>query len=65
MMIIIRKTTGTRTAAKKASHERIVQATARATRLLIDTVFPFESTNEALAYVGGGRAKGKAVIKLH
>ena len=31
---------------------------------VIDKVFPFESTNEALAYVETGRAKGKVVIKV-
>jgi NADPH:quinone reductase-like Zn-dependent oxidoreductase len=33
-------------------------------RPVIDRVFPFESTNEALAYVEKGRAKGKVVIKV-
>jgi NADPH:quinone reductase-like Zn-dependent oxidoreductase len=33
-------------------------------RPVIDRVFPFESTNEALAYVEAGRAKGKVVIKI-
>jgi len=33
-------------------------------RPVMDRVFPFESTNEALAYVEAGRAKGKVVIKL-
>ena len=33
-------------------------------RPVIDKVFPFESTNEALAYVEAGRAKGKVVIKV-
>lgn len=37
---------------------------AGAIRPVIDKVFPFESTNEALAYVAAGRAKGKVVIKL-
>lgn len=32
-------------------------------RPVIDRVFPFESTNEAMAYVETGRAKGKVVIK--
>jgi alcohol dehydrogenase len=32
---------------------------------VIDRVFPFESTNEALAYVEAGRAKGKVVVKIH
>jgi len=35
-----------------------------AIRPVIDRVFPFESTNEALAYVESGRAKGKVVIKI-
>jgi NADPH:quinone reductase-like Zn-dependent oxidoreductase len=29
-----------------------------------DKVFPFQSTNEALAYVETGRAKGKVVIRV-
>ena len=33
-------------------------------RPVVDRVFPFESTKEALAYVEGGRAKGKVVIKM-
>jgi NADPH:quinone reductase-like Zn-dependent oxidoreductase len=37
---------------------------AGAIRPVVDRVFPFESTNEAMAYVEGGRAKGKVVIKL-
>ena len=35
-----------------------------AIRPVIDRVFPFEATNEALAYVETGRAKGKVVIKI-
>ncbi|MBJ2154940.1 NADP-dependent oxidoreductase [Variovorax sp. IB41] len=35
-----------------------------AIRPVIDRVFPFDSTNEALAYVEGGRAKGKVVVKV-
>jgi len=35
-----------------------------AIRPVIDKVFPFESTNDALAYVESGRAKGKVVIKV-
>ena len=35
-----------------------------AIRPVIDRVFPFDSTNEALAYVEAGRAKGKVVIKI-
>ncbi|MBB5410538.1 alcohol dehydrogenase [Paraburkholderia sp. HC6.4b] len=37
---------------------------ARAIRPVIDRVFPFESTQEALAYVETGRTKGKVVIKI-
>jgi alcohol dehydrogenase len=33
-------------------------------RPVIDKIFPFQSTNEALAYVETGRAKGKVVIKV-
>jgi alcohol dehydrogenase len=35
-----------------------------AIRPVIDRVFPFESTTEALAYVETGRAKGKVVVKV-
>ena len=35
-----------------------------AIRPVVDQVFPFEATNEALAYVENGRAKGKVVIKM-
>jgi NADPH:quinone reductase-like Zn-dependent oxidoreductase len=31
---------------------------------VLDKVFPFESTNEAIAHVETGRAKGKVVIKI-
>ncbi len=31
---------------------------------IIDKVFPFEQTNEALAYVETGRARGKVVVKF-
>lgn len=31
---------------------------------VMDKVFPFEQTNEAMAYVETGRAKGKVVIKI-
>lgn len=37
---------------------------AGAIRPVVDKVFPFESTNEALAYVESGRARGKVVIKV-
>jgi len=35
-----------------------------AIRAVVDRVFPFESTNEAMTYVERGRAKGKVVVKL-
>jgi len=31
---------------------------------VLDKVFPFEQTNEAMAYVETGRAKGKVVVKI-
>lgn len=31
---------------------------------VIDRVFPFEQTNEALSYVESGRSKGKVVVKM-
>ncbi len=33
-------------------------------RPVVERVFPFESTNEAMAYVEKGRAKGKVVVKV-
>jgi NADPH:quinone reductase-like Zn-dependent oxidoreductase len=52
----------------KASGSQLRQITplieSGAIRPVIDRVFPFESTNEALAYVESGRAKGKVVIKV-
>ncbi|HEX7856779.1 MAG TPA: NADP-dependent oxidoreductase [Sphingobium sp.] len=33
-------------------------------RAVVDRTFPFEATNEALAYVETGRAKGKVVVTL-
>ena len=33
-------------------------------RPLVDRVFPFESTKEAMAYVETGRAKGKVVVRV-
>ena len=32
---------------------------------VVDKVFPFEQTNEALSYVETGRAKGKVVVKVN
>ncbi|GKS90868.1 NADP-dependent oxidoreductase [Acidovorax sp. SUPP2539] len=52
----------------KASGSQLRQITplieSGAIRPVIDQVFPFESTNDALAYVESGRAKGKVVIKV-
>jgi NADPH:quinone reductase-like Zn-dependent oxidoreductase len=31
---------------------------------VVDKVYPFDATAEALAYVDSGRAKGKVVIKV-
>jgi NADPH:quinone reductase-like Zn-dependent oxidoreductase len=45
-------------------HEIARLVEAGAIRPVIDRVFPFESTNDALAYVEGGRAKGKVVVKI-
>jgi NADPH:quinone reductase-like Zn-dependent oxidoreductase len=33
-------------------------------RPVVDRVFPFEATNEALAYIETGRSKGKVVVKV-
>ena len=35
-----------------------------AVRPVVDHVFPFASTREAMAYVEGGRARGKVVVSL-
>ena len=52
----------------KASGSQLRQITplieSGALRPVVDKVFPFEATNEALTYVESGRAKGKVVIKL-
>lgn len=37
---------------------------AGAIRPVVDRVFPFDATNEAMAYLETGRAKGKVVVKL-
>jgi NADPH:quinone reductase-like Zn-dependent oxidoreductase len=37
---------------------------AGAIRPVVDRVFPFASTNEAMAYVDKGRAKGKVVVRV-
>ena len=41
---------------------RLIEA--GAIRPVIDRVLPFEATNEALAYVEAGRAKGKVVVRI-
>jgi len=52
----------------KASGSQLRQITplieSGAIRPVLDKVFPFESTNDAMAYVEKGRAKGKVVIKI-
>jgi NADPH:quinone reductase-like Zn-dependent oxidoreductase len=52
----------------KASGDQLRQLAALieagAVRPVVDKVFPFQSTNDALAYVETGRAKGKVVIKV-
>lgn len=52
----------------KASGSQLREITrlieAGAIRPVVDRVFPFEATNEALAYVESGRAKGKVVVKI-
>jgi alcohol dehydrogenase len=52
----------------KANGDQLREITALiesgAIRPVVDKVFPFESTHEALAYVETGRAKGKVVVKV-
>ena len=52
----------------KARGEQLRQITALIERGHIrpvaDKIFPFQSTNEALAYVESNRAKGKVVIQV-
>jgi hypothetical protein len=52
----------------KASGEQLraiaALADAGTIRPVIDRVFPFEATKDAMAYVESGRAKGKAVITM-
>jgi NADPH:quinone reductase-like Zn-dependent oxidoreductase len=52
----------------RASGEQLGKITslieAGAVRPVVDRVFPFEATNDALAYVDAGRSKGKVVIKV-
>lgn len=52
----------------RASGEQLSQITslieAGIIRPVIDRAFPFEATNEAMAYIETGRSKGKVVVKL-
>lgn len=52
----------------RASGQQLREITALmdagAIRPVVDRVFPFESTNEAMAYVETGRARGKVVVKV-
>jgi NADPH:quinone reductase-like Zn-dependent oxidoreductase len=52
----------------KASGDQLREITslieAGTVRPVVDRTFPFESTEEALAYVETGRAKGKVVVKV-
>ncbi len=48
--------------ANSARSPRLIEA--GVIRPVVDKVFPFEETREALAYVETGRAKGKVVIAV-
>ncbi len=52
----------------RANGEQLYQITslieAGIIRPVMDRVFPFEATNEALAYIETGRSKGKVVVKV-
>jgi len=48
--------------AQLAEITKLVEA--GAIRPVIDRVFPFEATNEAMAYVDTGRARGKVVVEI-
>ncbi len=52
----------------KANGEQLDKITALinsgAIKPVLDQVFPFEKTNDALAYVESGRAKGKVVVQM-
>jgi NADPH:quinone reductase-like Zn-dependent oxidoreductase len=52
----------------RASGEQLRQITplieARAIRPTVDRVFPFDSLNEAMAYLETGRARGKVVVRM-
>lgn len=52
----------------RASGDQLRQITALVDagviRPIVDRIFPFESTRDAMAYVDTGRAKGKVVVKM-
>src|SRR5450432_1492294 len=52
----------------RANGEQLSQITslieAGIIRPVVDRILPFEATNEALAYIETGRAKGKTVVKI-
>jgi NADPH:quinone reductase-like Zn-dependent oxidoreductase len=52
----------------KANGDQLAEITALiesgVIRPVVDRVFPFESTDEALAYVEAGRARGKVVVRV-
>ena len=52
----------------RAQGEQLTQITklieSGAIKPVVDKVFPFEQTNEAMAYVETGRARGKVVVKI-
>jgi NADPH:quinone reductase-like Zn-dependent oxidoreductase len=52
------------TTAIKCTHgdQRVLDAAV--TRPVMDRISPFAWTNEAIAYVEAGRAKGKVVVKV-
>lgn len=45
-------------------HEIAALVDAGTLKPVVDKVFPFDATQDALAYVETGRAKGKVVVKL-
>jgi len=45
-------------------HEIATLIESSAIRPVVDKVFPFDDTGEALAYLEGGRAKGKVVVRM-
>jgi hypothetical protein len=51
-------------AARLAPHDPLAARAAGHLRPVVDRVFPFDETLEALAYVDHGRAKGKVVVTL-